>query len=63
MIDFTMLGHPAPVPQTWKRRSGPKFALEPQQRADSNKNKLRLLRGPGKSYSDVILRLAGEATP
>jgi hypothetical protein len=57
MIDFTMPGHPAPVPQTWKR-SGPKRALEPQQRADCDENKLRLVRAPGESYSDVILRLA-----
>jgi hypothetical protein len=29
MIDFTMPGHLAPVPQTWKRRSGPKLVLVP----------------------------------
>jgi hypothetical protein len=44
-------------------RSGPKFALEPQQRADCDENKLRLVRAPGESYSDVILRLASDAKP
>ena len=43
--------------------SGPKFALEPQQRADCDENKLRLVHAPGESYSDVILRLAGDAKP
>jgi hypothetical protein len=43
--------------------SGPKLALEPQQRADVMKNKLRLVRAPGESYSDVILRLASDAKP
>ena len=31
MTDFTMLGHPAPVPQTWRRRSGPKLVLAPSE--------------------------------
>ena len=43
--------------------SGPKLALEPQQRADCDENKLRLVRAPGESYSDVILRLASDAKP
>jgi hypothetical protein len=43
--------------------SDPKFALEPQQRADCDENKLRLVRAPGESYSDVILRLASDAKP
>ena len=62
MTDFTMLGHPAPVPQTGSK-VGSNFALEPQQRADCNEKKLRLVRAPGESYSDVILRLASDAKP
>jgi hypothetical protein len=42
---------------------GSNFALEPQQRADCDENKLRLVRAPGESYSDVILRLASDAKP
>ena len=61
MID--MPGHLAPVPQNVEARSGPKFALEPQQRADCDEKKLRLVRAPGESYSDVILRLASDAKP
>jgi hypothetical protein len=44
-------------------RSGPKLAPEPQQKADCDENKLRLVRAPGESYSDVILRLASDAKP
>ena len=44
-------------------RSGPKFALEPQEKADCDKNKLRLVCAPGESYSDAILRLASDAKP
>ena len=50
MIDFTMPGHPAPVPQTLKQgwvQSSP----EPQQKADCDENKLRLVRAPGESYA------------
>ena len=61
MID--MPGHLAPVPQNVEARSGPKFALEPQQKADCDKNKPRLVRAPGESYSDAILRLASDAKP
>jgi hypothetical protein len=63
MIDFTMPGHLAPVPQSVEARSGPRFALEPQQREDCDENKLRLVRPPGESHSDVILRLASDAKP
>ena len=35
-------------------RPGPKLAPEPQQKADCDENKLRLMRAPGESYSDVI---------
>ena len=45
------------VPQTWKQGGGPKLALEPQLRADCDENKPRLVRAPGESYSNVILRL------
>jgi hypothetical protein len=31
MTDFAMLGHPALVPQTWRRRSGPKLVLAPSE--------------------------------
>jgi hypothetical protein len=43
---------------TKEARSGPKLALKPQQRADCDENKLRLVRARGESYSDVIPRLA-----
>ena len=33
MIDFTMPGHLAPVPKTWRQGRVQSFALEPQQRA------------------------------
>ena len=60
---FHYAGSPGAGSADVEARSGPKLAPEPHQKADCDKNKLRLLRGPGKSYSDVILRLAGEATP
>jgi hypothetical protein len=63
MIDFTMPGHLAPVPQTWKQGRIQSSPLEPQQKADCDENKLRLVREPGKSYGDVILRLASDAKP
>jgi hypothetical protein len=63
MIDLTVPGHLAPVSADVEARSGPKFALEPQQRADCDENKLRLLRAPGESYSDVILRLRATPSP
>ena len=34
MIDLTMPGHLAPVPQNVEARSSPKLAPEPQERAD-----------------------------
>ena len=62
MIDFTMPGHRRrfrrPGTKVWS-----KARLEPQQRADCDENKLRLVRAPGESYSDVILRLASDAKP
>ena len=60
MIDFTMPGH------RFRRRGskvGSKFALEPQQSADCDENKLRLVRAPGEGYSNVILGLASDAKP
>ena len=60
MIDFTMPGHPAPVPQRWKQ-GRVQARLEPQQRAKCDENKLRLGGAPGESCSDVILRLASDA--
>ena len=62
MIDFTMPGHP----RRFRRRGSkvrPKLTLEPQQKADCDENKLRFVRAPGESYSDVILRLASDAKP
>ena len=61
MIDFTMPGHLAPVPQNVKASSGPKLTLEPQQGADVMKRTAPRERAPGESYSDVILRLASDA--
>jgi hypothetical protein len=40
-------------------RSSPKLALEPQQRADSNKNKLRLLRGQAGRRGQALGKPAG----
>jgi hypothetical protein len=61
MIDFTMPGHLAPVPQNVKASSGPKLTLEPQQGADVMKRTAPRERAPGESCSDVILRLASDA--
>ena len=62
MIDFTM-----PFTRHRFRRRGSKVGSkarpEPQQKADCDENKLRLVRAPGESYSDVILRLASDAKP
>jgi hypothetical protein len=44
-------------------RAGAKLGPEPQQKADRGENKLRLVRAPGESYSDVILWLASDAKP
>ena len=60
---FDYAGSPGPGSADVEARSGPKFVLEPQQRADCDENKLRLVRAPGESYSDVILRLASDAKP
>jgi hypothetical protein len=60
---FYYAGSPGAGSADVEARSGPKLALEPQQRADCDENKLRLVRAPGESYSDVILRLASDAKP
>ena len=60
MIDFTMPGHPAPVPQTWKQGRVQGSPLN-RSKGGCDENKLRLVRAPGESYSDVILRLASDA--
>ena len=63
MIDFTNAGSPGAGSADVEARSGPKLAPEPQQKADCDENKLCLVLAPGESYSDVILRLAGDAKP
>jgi hypothetical protein len=60
---FYYAGSPGAGSADVEARSGPKLALEPQQRADCDENKLRLVRAPGESYSVVILRLASDAKP
>ena len=60
---FHYAGSPGAGSADVEARPGPKLALEPQQRADCDKNKLRLVRAPGQSYSDVILRLTSDAKP
>jgi hypothetical protein len=51
---FYYAGSPGAGSADVEARSGPKFALEPEQRADCDENTLRLVRAPGESYSDVI---------
>ena len=60
---FYYAGSPGAGSADVEARSGPKLALEPQQRADCDENKLRLVRAPGESYSVGILRLASDAKP
>ena len=60
---FHYAGSPGAGSADVEARSGRKLALEPQQKADCDENKLRLVRAPGESYSDVILRLASDANP
>jgi hypothetical protein len=60
---FHYTGSPGAGCADVEARSGPKLAPEPQQTADCDENKLRLVRAPGESYSDVILRLASDAKP
>ena len=45
MIDFTMPGHLAPVPQTWKQGRVQRTAAK----GGCNENKLRLVRAPGET--------------
>jgi hypothetical protein len=60
---FHYVGSPGAGSGDVEARSGPKLGLEPQQRANCDENKLRLMRAPGESGSDVILRLASDAKP
>jgi len=46
---FYYAGSPGAGSADVEARSGPKFALEPQQRADCDENKLRLVRAPGET--------------
>jgi hypothetical protein len=55
---FHYAGSPGAGSADMEARSGPKLALKPQQRADCDENKLRLVRARGESYGDVIPRLA-----
>jgi hypothetical protein len=57
---FHYAGSPGADSADVEARSGPKLALEPQQRADCDENNLRCVRA-SESYSDVILRLARDA--
>jgi len=62
MIDFTM-----PVTRRRFRRRGSKVGSkarpEPQQKRIVMKTSCALVRAPGESYSDVILRRASDAKP
>ena len=60
---FHDAGSPAASSTDEEARSCARLALEPQQRADCNENKLRLSGGTGEvtDVTDLILRLAGEA--
>ena len=60
---FHYAGSPGAGSADMEARSGPKLALEPQQKGGCEENKLRLVSAPGESYSDVILRLASDAKP
>ena len=60
---FHYAGSPGAGSGDVEARSGPKLARELQQKADCDENKLRLVRAPGESYSDVILRRASDAKP
>ena len=51
------------LPQTRKQGRVQSSPLNRSKRADCDENKLRLVRAPGESYSDVILRLASDAKP
>ena len=58
-----MLGHPAPVPQTGKQGRVQSSFPNRSKRRISDENELCLVRAPGESSSDVILRLASDAKP
>jgi hypothetical protein len=62
MIDFTMPGHPARVPQTWKQGRVQGSPLNRSKGGIVMKTSCAAC-APGESYSDVILRLASDAKP
>ena len=59
MIDFTMPGHPAPVPQTWKQGRVQSSALNRSEGRIVIKTSCAAC-ARSESYSDVILRLASD---